>query len=86
MLNVLVQTTTLAGAGKSRSIGAVTAGGHGKAPAPGLSWAPAALKIPSAPLGSDSGEKTASPVTQQGTGEVLRQQGKNLAVKGLVDH
>lgn len=37
---------------------------------------PAALKFPSAPLGSESGEKSASPVTQQGTGEVLWQPGK----------
>ena len=46
----------------------------------------AALKIPSAPLGSDSGEKSALPVMQQGTDEALRQQGKHLSVKELVDH
>lgn len=54
--------------------------------APGLSWVPCSLKFRSAPLGSDSGEKSALPMTQQGEGEVLQQQGKNLSVKGLVDH
>lgn len=59
--------------------GRVLAGGaHERDRLCGSPGCPAALKFPSAPLGSDSGEKSALAVTQQ--------RDRKTSVKGLVDH
>lgn len=76
MVNEFVQTNRAVGAGQSTLDVCWQEGDTERDQLHGSPGCPAALKVPSAPLGSDSGEKSASPMMQQGTGEGLWQQGK----------